>query len=122
MLTLAEKNDYKMAFPAFGTHEEFRIQLMPKGGKGALKFDVIDGTAIEPIEIDGPIVATYEELASESSPFTLDHLLGMGTDILALLGNEGRYKLPLPKEFIDRPISDSVPFSGRDKEMSFTGK
>jgi len=121
MLALAEKYDFKMALPAYGTDEDFHIPLSPTGGEGTLTYDVVDGISIEPIDFDASLVATYEELnklASEDSPFNLEHLIGMGTDVL-VLSHDTTEKLPI-RGLAERPISVTLPFSGRDEKMAFT--
>ena len=81
MLSLAEKHDFKMAIPVFGTDKDFHIPLTPTDGKGTLIYDEVDGIVTDPIDFEGPMVSTYKNLASESTPFTLENLLGMGTDV-----------------------------------------
>lgn len=117
MLSLAEKHDFKMAIPAFGTHEKFHIPLTANDGEGTLTYDVVDGLPyVEPIDFEGPIVGTYSELTSKSSPFTLERLLGIGTDI-SLINADTREEF----DIFNRPITVTIPYSdGRVEEMAFT--
>ena len=120
MLSLAEKHSFKMAIPAFGTDTEFHIPLTAKKGGGTYEYDEDGDILADAIDFEGPIVASYDEISLESDPFTLENLLGMGTDV-TVLSAENRETIPIPG-LAERPIAADIPFSSGSEVMSFTGE
>lgn len=125
ILKLAETHKFKMILPAYGTSEKFVIP-MAKGM--VMEFDGLVNRTYNPIDVDEPTVALYSEVSPDTQPFTLEKLLGMGTDNLGLFP----YGADMYRPILDsispglgqRPISVDVPFAKNGKttthKMAFT--
>ena len=112
------------AIPAYGTHQEFHIPFTPPGGKGTMLFDRgQSGKTDDPIDFDGPLAFSYEEVSSESDPFTLEEMLGGATDNLGFSPHLVDQLNSYVDGIGDVPITIDIPFSSDSKrKMAITGK
>lgn len=110
--SLAENNGFELPIPAFGTDKDFHI---PFASNAVMKFETENATA-EPLNFKG-FTATYDELSSESNPFTLEKMVGMATETLVLIPSLSGY---LPN-FEGNPIAVDIPTAdGGTRKMAFT--
>jgi len=108
----AKENGFPIPIHAFGTDTEFHV---PLASTSTMKFKTENATA-EPLNFK-PFTATYDELSSESDRFTLEKLLGMGSDV-ASLDLSIREFIP---DYADNLISVDIPTAdGGKREMAFS--
>jgi len=118
LLELTEKHNYQLPFPAYFTHEGLEIPFSAEGV--VMKFDNVVNATAEDVNLTVPITASYAELSSDSDPFTVEKVLGMGTDLLLIYGQNSDLWGALP-ESVANPILVDIPTAVGDKRsMVFT--
>uniref|UniRef100_A0A7S2XI65 PNPLA domain-containing protein n=1 Tax=Attheya septentrionalis TaxID=420275 RepID=A0A7S2XI65_9STRA len=105
VLEIAKQNGCRQPVPFFGTPGEIRSQFMAC----EMTFDPVGNATSEAINFE-PFSATPEELSTETDVYSLEKLLGMGTQLvpimLASLGSA------LPRDIVDviePPIQLDIP-------------
>eukprot|EP00978_Attheya_sp_CCMP212_P004792 scaffold10529_cov62-Attheya_sp.AAC.4 len=80
MLAIAKRNGCRMPVPFFGTPGEIRSQFM----SCEMTFDPVGNATSESINFE-PFSATPEELSTEADIYSLEKLLGMGTQLIPIM-------------------------------------
>ena len=124
-MEITTKYDFQYRpIPVFGTHKEFHIPFTPPGGKGTMRFDAAaPNLTDDPIDFEGPFVASYDKVSSESDPFTLEEMLGASTDNIGINPALTGLINGLVEGLGDVPITIDIPFTADSKrKMALTGK
>ena len=118
LFDLVKKYGYLIPIPAFGSHEEL---TMPSKISDEMKFDPVEGHEYAELLSFEPFVANYDELSTYLNPFTVEKLLGLGTDLLAIMMPYFRATLPFIMPFIQTPSTVTIPTAdGVKQEMAFS--
>jgi len=116
VLEVAKKYGYQIPIPAFGTHEKLHVQFQ----EATLEFDSVNNVTSEPLDYK-PFTAAYGQLSSESNPFTMEKVLGMATDLIAIIAPSLIAQYPLFAPFFaDSPTVDIPTANGDTRNMAFS--